>query len=135
MSRLPRKRGKNDFVKTMFCKFLLNFNVHFCLYLFRRLLLVPINHIHLYSPKSKYLHICHDDQVDFYISNLICKNVFLFKTRFLLNLHVFCEHEKLLHISFIKNIIAEQIKCMLDYSSYMHKAIKLNFLSSVTARL
>lgn len=47
----------------------------------------------------------------------------------LLNLHTFHKHEKLLHISFIKKITAEQIKCMLDYLSYMHKAIKLNFIS------
>ena len=50
----------------------------------------------------------------------------------LLNLHMFCKHEKLFHISFIKKIIIiEQIKCMLDYVSYMHEAVKLNFLSSL----
>lgn len=58
-----------------------------------------------------------------------------FKIMLLLNLHMFCKHEKLLHISFIKRIIVEQIKCTLDYLSYMHKAIKLKFsLISVIAQ-
>lgn len=48
----------------------------------------------------------------------------------LLNLHVFCKHEKLLYISFIK-IFIELKKFMLDYLSYMQKAVKLNFLSSL----
>lgn len=43
-----------------------------------------------------------------------------------------CKHEKLLHISFIlKKIIVKLIQCMLDFLSYMYKAVKLNFLSSL----
>lgn len=52
----------------------------------------------------------------------------------LLNLHIFYKHEKLLHMSFIKKITVEQIKCMLDYSSYMHKAIT-HYLSSLVTQL
>lgn len=49
---------------------------------------------------------------------------------------MFYKHEKLLHISFINKIIVEQIKCMSDYSSYMHKAIKTEFsIISVIAQL
>lgn len=52
----------------------------------------------------------------------------------LLNLHIFYKHEKLLHMSFIKKITVEQIKCMLGYSSYMHKAIT-HYLSSLVTQL
>ena len=56
MLRLPRKGGKTDFVKKKkkrFCIFLVNYNAHFCLYIFKRVLLITINHIYICSPKSK----------------------------------------------------------------------------------
>lgn len=67
--------------------------------------------------------------MNFCMSNLKIHS--FLKIMHLLNLHIFYKHEKLLHMSFIKKITVEQIKCMLDYSSYMHEAIT-HYLSSLS---